>query len=187
MTNPEHTLQTASLIIRPYEESDFEEFAALVADADVTRYLLWGPRDRAAAREVFEKRKLRWTPGGPTPHFQLALTELGSGAFVGEMALINLDNEHRGGEIGYILKAQFHRRGLAVEAGRVMLGLGFETIGLHRIQGTCDERNTGSARVMEKLGMRREAHHLSSHHYKGEWAGGYVYAMLEDEWRARKA
>ncbi len=36
---------------------------------------------------------------------------------------------------------------------------------------------------MERLGMRREAHHLDTMYLKGEWVGSMVYAMLEAEWR----
>ena len=60
-----------------------------------------------------------------------------------------------------------------------MLRLGFEGLGLHRIVAECDPRNEASIRVMEKLGMRREAHHVEAMFLKGEWVGSMVYAMLE--------
>ncbi len=66
-----------------------------------------------------------------------------------------------------------------------MLRLGFEDLGLHRIAGRLDARNAASARVLERLGMRREARFLQNEIVKGEWADEMVYAMLEDEWRAR--
>ena len=46
---------------------------------------------------------------------------------------------------------------------------------------------TPSARVLERLGMRREAHFVRSEFIKGEWTDEVVYAMLEEEWRARQA
>ena len=64
-----------------------------------------------------------------------------------------------------------------------MLRLGFEELGLHRIIGRIDARNTPSARVLERLGMRREAHFVHNEILKGEWTDEVVYAMLEDEWR----
>ncbi|WP_431904819.1 GNAT family N-acetyltransferase [Nonomuraea sp. bgisy101] len=51
--------------------------------------------------------------------------------------------------------------------------------------GRLNGRNSASARVLERLGMRREAHFTQNQIVKGEWADEVVYAMLEDEWRAR--
>jgi RimJ/RimL family protein N-acetyltransferase len=48
----------------------------------------------------------------------------------------------------------------------------------------CDPRNPASARVMEKLGMRQEAHFRENSFYKGEWCDSLIYAMLDREWRA---
>ena len=66
-----------------------------------------------------------------------------------------------------------------------MLRLGFDDFGLHRVIGRIDARNTASARVLERLGMRREAHFLQNEMIKGEWTDEVVFAMLEHEWRAR--
>jgi RimJ/RimL family protein N-acetyltransferase len=63
-----------------------------------------------------------------------------------------------------------------------MLRLGFDELGLHRIVGRLDARNTASARILEKLGMRREARLVDNERVKGEWATELVYAMLESEW-----
>ena len=57
---------------------------------------------------------------------------------------------------------------------------------MHRVVGRLDARNGPSARVLERLGMRREAHFVSNEYVKGEWTDEVVYALLEDEWRAAK-
>jgi RimJ/RimL family protein N-acetyltransferase len=53
---------------------------------------------------------------------------------------------------------------------------------LHRIIAVLDDRNAASAQLLERLGMRREAHHLEAIFFKGEWANEYVYALLRTEW-----
>jgi RimJ/RimL family protein N-acetyltransferase len=65
-----------------------------------------------------------------------------------------------------------------------MLRLGFGELRLHRIVAECDPRNIASQRVMERLGMRREAAFIENQFLKGEWVGESVYAILETEWRA---
>jgi RimJ/RimL family protein N-acetyltransferase len=67
-----------------------------------------------------------------------------------------------------------------------MLRLGFDELGLHRIFAGCDPRNTGSLRVMDRLGMRREAEFLENEYLKGEWVDEIVWAMLESEWRGQR-
>ncbi len=99
------------------------------------------------------------------------------------MSLSWSDNEHRQGEIGYIFHPAHAGHGYATEASRAMLRVGFEELGLHRITGRLDARNEASARVLERLGMRREAHLLENEFVKGEWTGEVVYALLEHEWR----
>lgn len=95
------------------------------------------------------------------------------------------DAASRQGEIGYIFNPAYHGQGYATEAARVLLELGFEGLGLHRIYARCAAANTASWRVMERLGMRREAHLRENLFVKGAWDEELIYAMLEDEWRAR--
>jgi RimJ/RimL family protein N-acetyltransferase len=63
-----------------------------------------------------------------------------------------------------------------------MLDFAFDTVRLHRVVGRTEARNTGSARVLEKLGMRREAHLVENEWVKGEWQSEVVYAVLAREW-----
>ena len=62
-----------------------------------------------------------------------------------------------------------------------MLKVGFEDLGLRRIIAQCDPRNESSWRLMERLGMRREAHFRECEIFKGEWSDLFVYAMLAEE------
>ena len=57
-----------------------------------------------------------------------------------------------------------------------------EKLGLHRIFATCDTGNEASSRVLEKTGMRREAHFRQDNMIRGKWRDSYLYAVLEDEW-----
>ena len=51
--------------------------------------------------------------------------------------------------------------------------------------GRLEARNVASARVLEKLGMRREAQLVENEWVKGEWQSELVYAMLEREWSSK--
>jgi len=67
-----------------------------------------------------------------------------------------------------------------------MVDWGFERLGLHRIWAICDIRNVGSRRVLEKIGMSREAHLREHLWVKGRWRDSYLYAILEQEWAGRR-
>ena len=88
-------------------------------------------------------------------------------------------------EVGYWVREAYWGQGYATEASKMMLSLGFDEFGLHRIFGRCDARNEASAKLMERLGMRREAHFVHNEIFKGEWGDELVYAILEDEWNKR--
>ena len=75
---------------------------------------------------------------------------------------------------------------MATEAVGSMVDLGFRALGVHRISAHLDARNTRSARLLERLGMRREARLAHNEWVKGEWTDDVIYAVLADEWAARR-
>ena len=88
-------------------------------------------------------------------------------------------------EIGYWVRTSETGKGYATEAAGAMLAFAFSELKLHRVHGDCDDRNIASARVMEKLGMRREAHFIQNVWIKDEWKDSLNFAMLDHEWAAR--
>jgi RimJ/RimL family protein N-acetyltransferase len=81
-----------------------------------------------------------------------------------------------------VLHPDFWGRGLATEGARAMLEIGFDLMGMHRIIARIEARNSGSAAVLERLGMRREALLVKNEWFKGEWSNEADYALLEEEW-----
>jgi RimJ/RimL family protein N-acetyltransferase len=185
MLRPTYPIATRRLLLRPYSMDDLEALHAIQSLPEVARYLYWEPRSRDEVREVLARRVRRPTLEVEGETLALAMVLPESGALVGDVNLHWLSRQHRQGEIGFVLHPAYHGRGFAGEAAAVLLRLGFEQLGLHRIIGRCDGRNTASAKVMERLGMRREAHFRQNELVKGEWCDELVYAMLADEWRAR--
>ena len=185
MGKPDYPLRTARLILRPYVSGDLDALHDIQSRPEVTRYLLYDTRDRDQVREILEQR-IR-ADGSERDAVDLAVVLPDSGALIGDVALFLRSREHRQGEIGYVFHPDYGGRGYATEAARMLLRLGFEEYGLHRIVGRIDPRNTASARLLERLGMRREACFVQNEIVKGEWADEAVYAMLEEEWRSQQA
>jgi RimJ/RimL family protein N-acetyltransferase len=99
------------------------------------------------------------------------------------VSLLWLSVQHALGEIGFAFHPDYQGRGYATEAARVVLRFAFEELKLHRVIGRLEARNTASARVLAKLGMRREALLAENEYVKGEWQSELDYAILDREWR----
>ena len=55
-------------------------------------------------------------------------------------------------------------------------------LGAHRVVARLDARNDASRHLLERLGMRQEAHLVKNEFVKGEWTDELVFAVLDDEW-----
>jgi RimJ/RimL family protein N-acetyltransferase len=186
VVRPTFPLLTERLALRPFAGSDLDALHAMHSREDVTRYLYWGPRTRDEVRAMLERLAMMTGFDEQTDALRLAAILRDSGTLIGDVSLQRVSREHRQGEIGFVFDPARQGRGYATEATRVMLALGFEDLGLHRIVGRCDGRNVASARLMERLGMRREARLRENEFVKGEWTDELIYAMLAGEWRTRR-
>lgn len=183
MLKPDYPIHTDRLLLRPLTLDDLDAVHAYESRPDVARYLYWEPRDLDAVRTFLTKKITRTALHDEGDALDLAITLRDSGRLIGNGLLMWTSKEHRQGEIGYVLHPDHHGHGYATEAGRALLSLGFDGLGLHRIAGRIDGRNTASARVLAKLGMRREAHLIQNEYVKGEWTDEVIYAMLATEWK----
>ncbi|MEX1170040.1 MAG: GNAT family N-acetyltransferase [Chloroflexota bacterium] len=184
MLRPTYPVVTQRLVLRPFRDDDLDAFHSIQSRPEVVRYLYWEPKSRDESREMLGRRILQVAIDKEGDGLHLAAELRATGEMVGHFSLFYASQEHHQGEVGFVMHPDHHGHGYATEGAREMLRLGFEELGLHRIIGRCDVRNVPSARVMERLGMRREAHLLENEFIKGEWTDEIAYAMLESEWRA---
>lgn len=190
-----YPILTERLALRPFVEGDLDDLYEIHSDPRLTPYLYWEPRDREQTREALDK-KLRQTDPGEDGSTLILAVELvhpagdtaaaAAGKVIGDMTLHCRSKAHRQGEIGFVFNRAYHGHGYATEASLAVLDLGFSEFGFHRIAGRCDVRNAASYKLMERLGMRREACFLENEYVKGEWVSELVYALLATEWRARQ-
>lgn len=182
--HPEYPLRTERLTLRPFRPADLDYVADVYGRPEVVRYLYDEVHTRSQAEEKLRQRieKVAIEQEGDA----IVLAAEAGGAVVGDVTLIYRSEAHGQGEVGWAIHPDHQGNGYATEASRAMLGLGFDGLGLHRVVARCDGRNTASVAVMERLGMRKEAHFVENEFVKGEWADEIVYAMLAEEWRAKR-
>ncbi|WP_104060407.1 GNAT family N-acetyltransferase [Arthrobacter sp. 4R501] len=182
---PEITLpiRTERLILRQFDAADLDAFHAYHSLPETARFLPGEAKSYTKCMEsvgkyanfVFEKEN-DWVC--------LAIEAKGSPGLLGEVVLKWLPGRGQG-EVGWTLAPAARGKGYGAEAADAVLKLGFEELGMHRIEAKLDALNTASAALCERLGMRLEARLVNKWHYKGQWATELGYAILEDEWRAR--
>jgi RimJ/RimL family protein N-acetyltransferase len=178
-----YPLTTERLIIRALTPDDVERHHVLFAEPDVVRYLYFGPFDRPAAQEHLARRSIVDLPveGG---WINFGVEVKGEGVLIGELAMGFISATHAHYEVGYVFDPAYAGHGYATEGTAMIVELAFSGLGAHRVSGRLDARNDPSARVLERLGMRREANFIENEYVKGEWTDELVYAVLAPEWRA---
>lgn len=179
LTDP---IETERLLLRRFEPGDLEALSYR-SDPTVVRYLYWDVQTEDQVREALDAKIAATAIQTEGDFIALAAILKDSGVMVGDLILQMVSQEHGQGEVGFIMDPAHHGKGFATEATREMLRLAFEDIGLHRVVGRAEARNVASARVLEKAGMRMEAHLVENEWVKGEWQSELVFAMLEREWR----
>jgi RimJ/RimL family protein N-acetyltransferase len=177
-------IEAQRLVLREYKADNWPAVLAYQSDPRYLRYYPWSERDAEAVREFVAWCVARQAEA-PRNVFQLAITLPATGGrLLGSCGVRVNDRARREGNIGYELDPEYWGNGYATEAARAMLRYGFEQLGLHRIWAQGNADNTASAHLLEKLGMRREAHFRECDHFKGRWWDSFIYAMLDHEWRA---
>jgi [ribosomal protein S5]-alanine N-acetyltransferase len=174
-------VETERLLLREFRAADEADIHAYACDPEVVRLMIWGPNTPEMTRIYLEgvlEAQQRW----PRPEVALGIELTAERRVIGSIGLRIKDEKNSTADIGYVLTRAYWGHGYMVEAARAVLHAAFGVVGLHRVWATCDPRNRASYRVMEKLGMRREAHFRKDVMEKGEWRDSYLYAILREEW-----
>jgi RimJ/RimL family protein N-acetyltransferase len=184
---PDYPLRTDRLTLRPFTRGDVDAVYAYRRREDVARYLFDVALSREECALAVQQRvsQVALETEGDKIILAVELTEIGS--VIGEVSLIWRSVDARQGEVGWIFDPHYQGRGYATEAANAMLDLAFGPGDIHRVSARCDVRNQASWRLMERLGMRREAHFREHAIFKSQWDEEYIYALLWQEWRALRA
>lgn len=148
-------LETHRLLLRPFRKEDAEDmYRNWASDPEVTRYLTWPAHSSVeATRGLMDYWIPQYENGG---FFNWAVVLKETGAVIGSIAVVRLEEAIGEAEIGYCLGRSYWGRGLMPEALRTVMDYLFDTVGVNRVMAGHDIRNPNSGRVMEKAGMKPE-------------------------------
>ncbi len=176
-------IETERLLLRKFEDRDVQDVVEYSLEADfwLARNLSWNPTEEGVRgyyepmRDVLPESRPAW--------LELVIELKAERKVIGSVGIGVTNKEQRQAMVGWILACRYQGQGIATEAANAIVSFGFGPMGLHRIFARTGRRNTRSWRLMERIGMRREAHFKQSHKVGDEWDDEFVYAILADEWR----
>ena len=174
--------QTRRLTLRALEKGDAARIFEYRSHPDVSRFQSWGT-DSPDAIESHIHGLAAVEPGTAGPWYQIGIT-LSSPELIGDRGFRVLESEPCQAEIGIALAREFQQRGYATEALRALLHYLFVSLGMHRVFGSVDPNNLSSLKLLERVGMRQEAHFVKSLWFKGEWVDDVIFAILASEWKS---
>jgi aminoglycoside 6'-N-acetyltransferase len=177
--------RTERLVLRPFRHGDEPDVVGYRGREDVVRYMPTDPLTSKAAPGFIAERL--GATAIATDNDRIVLAVEYHGRVIGDIVIRAGLMADRQAEIGWVLSPAYYGRGLATEAARELLALAFGDLRMHRAWAQIDPRNLASARLCERLGMRKEAHFLQDMWFKGEWGDTAVYGLLAAEWHAGQA
>lgn len=170
-------IETERLIIRPFTEADLPRLIEMRSDPEVNKYL--GGTRLQNPEAIGRRMKVYMASQEKFGFSASAVIWKETGEMIGWGGLMPLD-ETGEIEIGYGMIREFWGRGVASEIARACVKAGFENHGLERIVALAIPGNTGSTRVMEKLGMKYEK---TAEHFGEECE---YYAVSREEFMSNR-
>ena len=138
---------------------DIPAFTELLSDPEVGRWLWFTPMSLGAVGEYFGPlldRQVKELAAGETPRTAVFAVEDLAGAFLGHGAVVAVEASPNGFEIGFQLVRKAWGRGVGTRLGRFLCAYAIELCDAYRIEGGCLAGNTGSATLLQKLGLQLE-------------------------------
>ena len=176
-------LQTHRLELRLIEMVDVKDIHRLHSIPETDEFNTLGiPESLEETKRIIEPW-IKANNASEIRNYTLAIIHKVNNEFVGLLGLRLGSKKYRRAEIWYKLHIDYWNKGLATEMVREILDYGFNVLNLHRIEAGCAVDNIGSARVLEKVGMKKEGLRRQILPLKNGWSDSFEYAMLESDER----
>jgi ribosomal-protein-serine acetyltransferase len=172
-------LSDGTIRLEPLAEQHLPGLAALGHDVDVQRYT-YVPSPWV---DGFERTWLARYERGHEDRSRagFAIVDEADGAFLGLIALVQIDREGREAEAGYIVAPQARGRGIAARALRLLTDWALQELELERVELRITAGNVASERVAERSGLLREGVLRSVHFKQGLRTDLAVYSRLSSD------
>lgn len=173
-------LTTQRLILRGVRMSDAQDIFDYSQDEEVARHVLWNAHRSLGETKAYIRYLLRQYRSGHPSSFVITLRD--TGKVIGTIGFMWINGDNASGEVGYSLSRAHWNKGYMTEALGAIIGFGFNTLNLNRIEAQHETDNPASGRVMSHVGMRKEGTLRSRLYNKGKYVDVDLYAILRKDW-----
>ncbi len=175
---------TPRLALRDLEASDGPRVFSYHRRPEVSRFQSWGT-ESVDSVQMYIRGLEAIQPGTPGKWYQIGIFLLDGGKLIGDVGFHVLEHDPEQAEVGITVAPDFQRQGYASEALVALLNYIFATLKKHRVFASVDPRNASSMKLLERVGMRKEAHFVRGLWFRDEWVDDVVFAILDEEWSPR--
>jgi len=171
-------IETSRLKIREFEMKDWIDVHEYASNPKVTEYMIWGPNTEDETKS-YVKQQIEKQDSNNRTDYEFAVVLKTSNLLIGGCGIYIKESN---AEIGYCFHPQYWKNGYGSEASRAMLRIAFEQFKIHRVYATCRPSNIGSAKVLSKIGMKKEGH-LREHIFaKGRFHDSFLFSIIKNEY-----
>ncbi|MFJ4836320.1 GNAT family N-acetyltransferase [Streptomyces sp. NPDC088747] len=170
------------LDLRELAIDDVDAVFAIYGSREATEHLSFEPRTRDQVGHIVA-RSVASATENPRPEYALAVVERDTGHVIGFGRLALDPHQQRAATFGFALRPDTWGIGYGLETVRLLLGLGFEELALHRIWGARSPLNEASAKTMMAAGMVAEGTIRGHIEKAGQWRDSVVHSILVEEWK----
>ena len=169
-------------VLRPFTASDADPMWQLIQDPEVVRFTF-----KPSTELTLERlRSVYGARATQSDRLDLAATDPATGELLGEVVLFEWDPTARSCTFRTLIGPRGRGRGIGTEATRLIVGYGFEQLGLHRVQLEVYGNNHRARRVYEKVGFVVEGVRREAQSRDGEWVDEVLMGVLDREWSAHR-
>lgn len=184
---PKPTLEGDLVVLRPFDVADVDVMARILADPEVLRLTgsVTSTEEIHRASPLADDRTREWYASRAQVDGRLDLAVVGraSDTVVGEVVLNEFDASSNSANFRTLMGPEGRGRGLGTEAAWLILGYGFEVIGLHRISLDVFAFNPRARHVYATVGFVVEGVKRDAFAFDGEYVDEIWMSILADEWR----
>ena len=170
---------TERLTLRRFVIDDYKDMFTFTSNPEVVKYLSYKPHESPEHTRALLENWVKGYKSNQTYNWAIEC----EGKLVGSISVVEIDNRCFSCHLGWQLNIPYWNKGIMTEAAKAVVDYLFNKVCFDRISSGCDERNIGSYRVMEKIGMKHEGTLRCFYHQKdGSIGDKRLYAILKEEW-----
>ena len=176
-------LNTARLRLRRLTMRDASDIYRYSRDTEVARHVLWDAHRSISDSRSYLRYMLRRYRNHEPASWGIEWRQ--TGEIIGTIGFMWIQSDNSAAEVGYSLARNFWNRGIMTEALKVVIGHGFGSMNLNRIEAQHETTNPASGAVMRKCGMSKEGTLRQRLYNKGRYVDVELYAILRKDYKSK--